>query len=54
MIRDKNSMRSRGFAFVSYSQPQFAAAAMQQMNGMILYGNFRGRTLKVGPSNRVI
>jgi RNA recognition motif-containing protein len=54
VIRDKNSMRSRGFAFVSYSQPHFAAAAMQQMNGVVLYGNFRGRSLKVGPSNRVI
>lgn len=47
-------MRSRGFAFISYTQPQFAAAAMQQMNGVALQGAFRGRTLKVGPSNRVI
>ena len=54
VIRDKNSLQSRGFAFVSYSQPHFAAAALQQMNGCLLYGNFRGRALKVGPSNRVI
>ena len=54
VIRDKNSMQSRGFAFVSYSQPHYAAAALQQMNGCLLYGNFRGRALKVGPSNRVL
>ena len=54
VIRDKNSMQSRGFAFVSYSQPMFAASAIQNMNGRILYGSFRGRALKVGPSNRVI
>ena len=54
VIRDKNSLQSRGFAFVSYSQPHFAAAALQQMNGCLLYGNFRGRALKVGPSNRII
>lgn len=54
VIRDKNSLQSRGFAFVSYSSPVFAAAAIQTMNGRILYGSFRGRALKVGPSNRII
>ena len=45
-------MQSRGFAFVTFMHPLMASAAIQNMNGRVLYGNFRGRALKVGPTNR--
>ena len=53
VIRDKATLLSRGFAFITYEQPHGAAIAMQHMNNMALYQvPFQGRTLKVGPSHR--
>ncbi|KAK9794370.1 hypothetical protein WJX73_008768 [Symbiochloris irregularis] len=52
VIRDKNTMLSRGFAFITYFTSYSAAAAIQNMNGCALGAHFQGRQLKVGPSHR--
>ena len=53
MIRDKTTLLSRSFGFVTYNSPYAAASAMQHMNGVPLFqGLFQGRALKVGPSHR--
>ena len=53
VIRDKATLLSRGFAFVTYTSAYSAASAMQHMNGVPLFqGLYQGRALKVGPSHR--
>ena len=53
VIRDKTTLLSRSFGFVTYNSPYAAASAMQHMNGVPLFqGLFQGRALKVGPSHR--
>ena len=52
VIRDKNTMLSRGFAFITYTTPWAAASAIQNLNGVALGSHFQGRQLKVGPSHR--
>lgn len=43
VISDRDTGRSRGFGFVTFSSPQEAQAALQEMNGAEL----DGRTLNV-------
>ncbi|MBI4864456.1 MAG: RNA-binding protein [Candidatus Riflebacteria bacterium] len=43
VVTDRDTGRSRGFGFVSYSDPSSAAEAMSKMNGQML----DGRNLKV-------
>ncbi len=43
VVSDRDTGRSRGFGFVTYTDPSHARAAMEQMNGAEL----DGRTLNV-------
>eukprot|EP00873_Tetraselmis_striata_P026235 jgi/Tetstr1/446499/TSEL_034027.t1 len=52
VIRDKVTGMSRGFAFITFEHPQYAQLAMYYMHGVVMQGNFEGRTLRVAPSNR--
>uniref|UniRef100_A0A061RGB1 Cold-inducible RNA-binding protein n=2 Tax=Tetraselmis sp. GSL018 TaxID=582737 RepID=A0A061RGB1_9CHLO len=52
VIRDKTTGLSRGFAFITFEHPSYAADAMYRMNGMVMSGIYESRTLRVAPSNR--
>ena len=52
IITDKVTHASRGFGFVTFEHPYYAAVAMQTMQGNVLGGPFEHRTLRVAPSNR--
>lgn len=54
VIRDKVTGMSRGFAFITFEHPQYAQLAMYYMHGVVMQGNFEGRTLRVAPSNRYL
>ena len=43
---------SRGFAFITFAHASYAASAMVNMNGAMLYGPFREMALRVAPSAR--
>ncbi|KAM6296445.1 RNA-binding protein 3-like, partial [Podargus strigoides] len=38
VVKDRDTQRSRGFGFVTFADPQHAAAAMRAMNGESLDG----------------
>ncbi len=51
VIRHQTTEESRGFGFVTYAHPSFAAMAMTHMNGATVMGPaFQGYTIRVMPS----
>lgn len=52
IVRDKESKKSKGYAFIQYASPLSAAMAMRHMNGMQLEGPFQSRQIRVLPSFR--
>jgi len=47
IIMDRETNRSKGFAFCEFADEQGAQQAVQQLNG----ADFQGRALRVNPSN---
>ncbi|GAB4818273.1 hypothetical protein N2152v2_005319 [Parachlorella kessleri] len=52
IIRDKATLVSKGFGFVTFAHPAYATLAMQQMDQQVLYGPFGGLRIKVAPSKQ--
>jgi RNA recognition motif-containing protein len=52
VIRDRDTGLSRGYGFVTYVHPTYAAAAMTHLNGAVLLGPFQGRAIRVSPSHK--